>query len=95
MDKRHAKGIVFGAVNFSIDLGLVGGEPNRGASIDKTPWLGPFSINWEFEADVAPFLGMFGLPATASQVLGDLIKEGFLDGRMHCMANSAQGASPV
>ena len=35
---------------------------NRGDEIDSTPWFGPLHINWDYEHDPAPFLGMFGLP---------------------------------
>ena len=35
---------------------------NRGQLIDTTDWFGPFQIQWDYEAQPAPFLGMFGLP---------------------------------
>jgi len=54
-----------GQYAFLASLGLIGDQPNRGKSLDETPWLGPISIAWEFDAEPAPFLGMFGLPAVA------------------------------
>ena len=55
-----------GQYTFFSNLGLIGAQANRGESIDETPWLGPISIGWEFEAEPAPFLGMFGVPAAAT-----------------------------
>lgn len=40
--------------------------PNRGATIDETPWLGPLAIKWDYENHKAPFLGMFDLPIVCS-----------------------------
>ena len=28
-------------------------------------WFGPFQVDWDYENETAPFLGMFGLPASA------------------------------
>lgn len=39
-------------------------RPNRATRIDMTPWLGPLDINWDYEQDRAPFLGMFGPPTS-------------------------------
>lgn len=36
--------------------------PNRGISLDETPWLGPLKIEWDYENIKAPFLGMFDIP---------------------------------
>lgn len=54
-----------GEYTFFVNLGRVGDQPNRGDAIDESPWLGPISIRWEFDMEPAPFLGMFGIPATA------------------------------
>ncbi len=51
-----------GLYTFRAVLGHIGMMPNRGSSEEKTPWLGPFSISWDYEKDRAPFLGMFGVP---------------------------------
>lgn len=40
-------------------------SPNRGSLVGVTPWLGPFSISWDYENERAPFLGMFGVPLNA------------------------------
>lgn len=36
--------------------------PNQGQVIDITDWIGPLKIDWDYEANRAPFLGMVGLP---------------------------------
>jgi len=55
-----------GAYSFHAVLGS-GREtaPNRGERLDSTPWLGPINIDWDYDRERAPFLGMFGLPAKA------------------------------
>lgn len=40
--------------------------PNQGRVLDTTGWLGPVNIQWDYENERAPFLGMFGLPIKAS-----------------------------
>jgi lipopolysaccharide transport system ATP-binding protein len=40
--------------------------PNRGENLDSTDAIGPITIHWDYEKDVAPFLGMFGLGATGT-----------------------------
>lgn len=45
-------------------------KSNQGDSLDSTPSLGPISIQWDYEQDVAPFLGMAGLPATGRFIIG-------------------------
>ena len=54
-----------GQYTFCAVLGQEGPEPlaNRGAIVDKTPWLGPLVIEWDYESRKAPFIGMFGLPS--------------------------------
>lgn len=39
---------------------------NVGSVVDESPALGPFTIEWNYESDPAPFFGMFGLPAKIS-----------------------------
>jgi lipopolysaccharide transport system ATP-binding protein len=38
---------------------------NKTTRLDETDWLGPMQINWNYEVEEAPFLGMFGLPSRA------------------------------
>ncbi len=38
---------------------------NRGKEYDSTDWIGPLQTLWDYENETAPFLGLFGLPATA------------------------------
>lgn len=40
--------------------------PNRATTIDESPWLGPLSVEWDYENKKAPFLGMFDLPVSCS-----------------------------
>ncbi len=50
--------------NYSLKVGL--GHltgPNRGDNIDSSEAIGPIVVQWDYENRVAPFLGMFGLPA--------------------------------
>jgi lipopolysaccharide transport system ATP-binding protein len=42
---------------------------NHGQVVDDTGWIGPFQVDWDYENDVAPFWGMFGLPMRA-ELLG-------------------------
>ena len=37
--------------------------PNQGENLDSTPSLGPIDVQWDYEKDKSPFLGMVGLPA--------------------------------
>jgi lipopolysaccharide transport system ATP-binding protein len=43
----------------------VAAEPNRGTRVDETPWLGPLTVTWDYDALPAPFHGLFGLPSEA------------------------------
>lgn len=59
------------AGNYSITVGL--GHltvPNQGESLDSSDPIGPIVIQWDYRNDQAPFLGMFGLPATGRFVQG-------------------------
>ena len=40
--------------------------PNRGTLLDSTPPIGPIDISWNYDRDIAPFLGKFGLPIECS-----------------------------
>jgi len=44
-------------------VGLLTEQANAGIRVHASPWLGPITINWNYERDPAPFLGMFQLPA--------------------------------
>jgi lipopolysaccharide transport system ATP-binding protein len=55
-----------GLYNFKVYLGTPTTTPNRGGTlVDETEWSPPFEITWDYENVNAPFLGMFGPPATA------------------------------
>jgi len=43
---------------YVVDPGAGGGT---GKIIEQTPWLGPIQVNWNYEQDIPPFTGMFGL----------------------------------
>ena len=53
------------AGDYSLNINL-GHEtnPNRGLVLDETGYLGPFSVDWDYENDTAPFLGKVGLPVS-------------------------------
>lgn len=44
---------------------------NYGERLDETGWLGPLQINWDYEIETAPFLGMFGLSARAKLICNE------------------------
>lgn len=44
---------------------------NHGELLDGTDWFGPLQINWDYEMEMAPFLGMFGLPARAKLICSE------------------------
>jgi lipopolysaccharide transport system ATP-binding protein len=54
-----------GNYSLTVSLGHLVGA-NRGEYLDSSQAVGPISIHWNYEQDRAPFLGMFGLRATAS-----------------------------
>jgi lipopolysaccharide transport system ATP-binding protein len=37
-------------------------KPNQGKELDGTSWFGPIQVDWDYETEMAPFLGQFGLP---------------------------------
>jgi lipopolysaccharide transport system ATP-binding protein len=47
---------------------------NKGLELDTTDWFGPFRIDWNYETETAPFLGMFGLSVSGSLVYPDGFK---------------------
>jgi lipopolysaccharide transport system ATP-binding protein len=52
-----------GNYSISVSLGNIVG-PNRGEYLDYSQPVGPISIHWDYEQELAPFLGMFGPQAT-------------------------------
>jgi lipopolysaccharide transport system ATP-binding protein len=52
-----------GNYSVSVSLGHLLGA-NRGEYVDSSPAAGPISIHWDYDQDLAPFLGMFGPLAT-------------------------------
>jgi lipopolysaccharide transport system ATP-binding protein len=80
MEPMSTKGSSCGILEFEIDCMLEAGlyslmvaygypvAANRGERLDETDWFGPLQINWDYEMETAPFLGMFGLPVRAKFV---------------------------
>jgi lipopolysaccharide transport system ATP-binding protein len=62
LELRMTASIEAGPYMFSVTLGKLDQQPNRGLALDQTPWLGPFTVVWDYENWRAPFLGMFGVP---------------------------------
>ena len=54
--------IELGFYSFYLNLSKTCDLPNRGVTLDETPWLGPLAIDWDYENEKAPFLGMFDIP---------------------------------
>jgi lipopolysaccharide transport system ATP-binding protein len=64
-EMRLALQLEAGSYSVAVTIGhLV--APNHGENLDSTDAIGPITIHWDYEKDVAPFLGMFGLGATGS-----------------------------
>lgn len=51
-----------GPYTLSVRLGETAGGVNAGVVVDRTPWLGPLTVTWDYENHVPPFFGMFGIP---------------------------------
>lgn len=47
---------------FMVKIAEASPLPNRGIVIDSSPWLGPLTVQWDYEHHRAPFFGMFGIP---------------------------------
>jgi lipopolysaccharide transport system ATP-binding protein len=75
MEKCTSSGKSFEVFEFEIECMLEAGEyslmvafgpptnlPNQGNMLDQSNWFGPIQVTWNYETEVAPFLGMFGLP---------------------------------
>lgn len=56
-------GLESGQYSFQLGLGRPHAQPNLGVRFAETPWLGPLTIDWDYTAEPAPFLGLFDLPA--------------------------------
>ena len=55
-----------GKYSFLIKLALAGKKVNQGENLFETSWIGPIDINWNYNSDIPPFFGMFGLPVSAN-----------------------------
>jgi lipopolysaccharide transport system ATP-binding protein len=40
---------------------------NKGVRLHETYWLGPLEVSWDYENQMAPFLGMFGIPVKVAK----------------------------
>ena len=52
---------------------------NRGELVEDTGWFGPLLVEWDYESEAAPFLGMFGLPVRGRLVAASEAAAGDLD----------------
>ena len=64
-----------GFYSLKVGFGPTTGK-NQGTVLDDTGWLGPLRIDWDYDRETAPFLGMFGLPMRA-QLIGRPADAGF------------------
>jgi len=83
VENCEAQGVPYAVFTFDIQLALEAGlyslkvaisQPsgsNKGTELDTTGWFGPFRIDWNYETEPAPFLGMFGLPASGRLTLAN------------------------
>lgn len=83
VENCDAQGVPYAVFSFEITLALEAGlysfkvgihQPagcNKGLELDTTDWFGPFRVDWDYEAEAAPFLGMFGLPASGRLILAN------------------------
>jgi lipopolysaccharide transport system ATP-binding protein len=51
-----------GEYMFMVKIAEASPIPNRGIVVDSSPWLGPLTVQWDYEHNRAPFFGMFGVP---------------------------------
>lgn len=54
-----------GNYTFSASAGIFSDSDKQPYLADQTPWVGPISVNWDYDNEKAPWLGMFGLPSKA------------------------------
>jgi len=64
LDMRIEAGLYSMRVVFSKEVSA----HNRGTELDATSWFGPVEVQWDYENEPAPFLGMFGLPVRGALV---------------------------
>jgi hypothetical protein len=57
-----------GEYSVKVSLGSDHTLPNRGMVIDETADLGPIRVEWNYDVDIAPHLGLVGLPFSATVV---------------------------
>lgn len=74
MPALSSEGALFAVLRFELDMMLEAGlyslnvafarlaGTNKGELLDETGWIGPVQVCWDYEAEPAPFLGMFGIP---------------------------------
>ena len=51
-----------GEYSVKVSLALEHDSPNLGTVVDSTPPLGPLRVLWDYSKDIAPHLGLVGLP---------------------------------
>lgn len=78
-----AQGAPYAVFSFKLSLAIEAGlyslkvgvnQPagcNKGLELDTSGWFGPFRVDWDYETEPAPFLGMFGLPASGHLLLAN------------------------
>lgn len=83
VENCEAQGVPHAVFTFDLQLTLEAGlyslkvgisQPsgyNKGSELDTTGWFGPFRIDWNYETELAPFLGMFGLPVSGHLTLAN------------------------
>jgi lipopolysaccharide transport system ATP-binding protein len=56
------------AGNYSLRAYIVtpSADGTTGEVVDETPWLGPVQVFWNYEEELPPFAGMFGMECTGA-----------------------------
>ena len=55
-----------GEYSLGVNLGNIDGAVNRGVVVDVAPPLGPIRVVWDYENEIAPHLGLVGVPYEVS-----------------------------
>jgi lipopolysaccharide transport system ATP-binding protein len=55
--------------------------PNTSVEYDATGWFGPIAVDWNYECDQAPFLGLFGLSVSGNMRTAERAKSDWTSGQ--------------
>lgn len=58
-----------GSYAYSVSLSVPAANGVGGELIDESPWIGPFQIYWNYEAEVPPFYGLAGMESSGKFIV--------------------------